>query len=153
MNAAALTFQSSNAADTTLTAINKAASYTVGGQELRETNVSFIEWSQKLVRPIYISTLAYLSCIITLYIISFVVILSVLLTNKRSCKNIAHVGWISGAISLLLGVIQGTAYAFSSLIIYDYCGVLDSSTESASIDGLTTLYPQDLAPVLDACMF
>ena len=130
MDSATESLMNSNFFQSTLNAVNTAASYTIGGQTLRETNVSFVEWSQMLVKPIFISTLAYLCCIIALFIISFAVILSILVTNKRACKNVAHVGWVAGAISLLLGVLQGTAYSFSALIIWDYCGVLDSSTES-----------------------
>jgi len=68
----------------------------------------------------------------------------VLITDERRWKNRAHIGWISGVISLLVITVLSAGYAFALLFITDSCAVKDTYDALNTTTGLNRLYPPEL---------
>jgi hypothetical protein len=68
----------------------------------------------------------------------------VLITEERRWKNRAHIGWISGIISLMVLTLLSAGYAFALLVFTDTCAVKNSYGEMMTTTGLNKLYPEQL---------
>lgn len=66
----------------------------------------------------------------------------VLITEERRWKNRAHIGWISGLISLLFLTIQAAGYAMALLFFTDTCAIQNSYSTLKTTIGLNKLYPE-----------
>lgn len=68
----------------------------------------------------------------------------VLITDERRWKNRAHIGWISGVISLVLLTVLSAGNAFALLFITDSCAVKGTYDALNTTTGLDRLYPPKL---------
>jgi len=66
----------------------------------------------------------------------------VLITEERKWKNRAHIGWISGMISLFVLTLLSAGYAFALLLFTDTCAVKNTYSELKTTSGLNKLYPE-----------
>ena len=96
----------------------------------------------------------------TLYLISFilqtlsiVIVGCVLVTKERKYKNVAHVSWCTAATTLFMGMIFTFFFTLASILIRDSCIVLDHTENTKTTADLALVYPQEITPLLDACLF
>ena len=77
----------------------------------------------------------------------------VVITDERRWKNRAHIGWISGVISLLVLTVLSAGYAFALLFLTDTCAVKNAYEDLKTTTGLNRLYPVEIQPLLNTCVF
>jgi hypothetical protein len=97
-------------------------------------------WSGAPVFFISTFSLQGLTCFVLL--ISLIQVTMVLITEERKWKNRAHIGWISGMISLFVLTVLSAGYAFALLLFTDTCAVKNTYSGLKTTSGLNRLYPE-----------
>lgn len=106
-----------------------------------------------IYEPILYITLTFIFLLTVCYLMGLLVICCVMVTKKRSCKNISHIAWISGISTLLVAALIGCMTAFGGLQVWDACQVNAYSQTQGSVTGLNNFYPVAIQPMINDCIF
>ena len=141
-------------ASSTETSVEEASQYMDGGQLFKQNREKDIAYLEKYMLPLFISGLVLFSLQIILIIVSVYIVSCVLKTQERRYKNVAHISWASQmTIILLSSVYSGFFISLGVIHSTDTCHLMDYSDYTESTSEITTLYNQELSPLLNTCIY
>ena len=76
-----------------------------------------------------------------------------MITNKRSCKNVSHIAWVSGITILLATAMIGCFVAFNALQFWDACDIYHDSDKTKTVTGLNGFYSPELQAIINECVY
>ena len=98
------------------------------------------------------SVVIYSICIISIAV-SMYIVSCILKTQERRYKNVAHIAWVSAFTMMIVGSLSACFFTIVSLLTDDHCNILEYTEAKKSVAGIPHLYPTDLVPILDTCLF
>ena len=84
-----------------------------------------MQFANSSLLPLFSAAIGLYGLAFILQIIAIVIVSCVLATKERKYKNIAHVSWVTAAISLFFGIFLTCCNVIGTLTIRDACLVLD----------------------------
>ena len=84
---------------------------------------------------------------------SVIIVGCILLTKKRKYKRKANISWCTAATTLFIGIFFTFFFAVVSIIVRDNCIILEQAEVNKSSADMPLLYPQEVTPLLNACLF
>jgi hypothetical protein len=84
---------------------------------------------------------------------SIIIVACVIKTGDRKYKNISHLGWITSMLSWSYTILVTTFLLAGAIITNDLCSIYIHTDEEHSVANFTRLWPADIQPLLDNCMF
>ncbi len=112
-----------------------------------------LSWIDNLVLPIFITTVVIYSLSVICVLFSIINVCCVLKTQERKYKNVAHISWISAFTMMIVGSLSACFYTLVSVLSYDHCVILDITETKENVAGVPNIYPTDVVPLLNTCMF
>ena len=103
--------------------------------------------------PIFITTVGIYSLSILTLLVSIFNVSCILKTQERKYKNVAHISWISAFTMMIVGSLSACFFTIVSVFMEDHCILLDYTEGAESVSGVSNLYPDQLVPILNTCMF
>lgn len=84
---------------------------------------------------------AYFSLSFLLIALSLIFIIFLLVTDKRTWKNVAHISWINSIIMLISSTLLALLFSFMQITVTDYCSTIETFDSNYTVTGLNYLYP------------
>ena len=106
-----------------------------------------------IIFPIFIGVFSMYAISFIMQLHSVIIVSCVLVTKERKYKNVAHVAWTTAAITLFFGIIVTCFLTMTVLLNRDSCLVMEYSKEKGTTRDIPMLYPPEISPLLDTCLF
>lgn len=74
-------------------------------------------------------------------------------TGLRKYKNFSHIGWLTSMVAWSFTVLVATILIGATVISHDLCSVYGQIDDDHTVANFTRLWPADIQPILDSCMF
>ena len=137
----------------TINATKNSLQYVKGGQQMQEMRHLQSGFTDFLILPSFVGCCSLYTISFILQAVSVVIVSCVLVTKERRYKNIAHISWCTAATTLFMGILFTFFFTLVSLFSRDSCIILDHAENQKTTEGLPLLYPQELTPLLDSCLY
>ena len=84
---------------------------------------------------------------------SIVNVFLILVTQERKYKNVAHIAWASAFTMMIVGSLSACFFTLVALLTQDHCELLDYTERNNSTEKVPQIYPTELVPLLNECLF